>query len=262
MPGSYRAGGIVLRRTKLGEQDLIVTLLGDGARQLRVVCKGARKPGSRLAGLVNLGNEVDLLLHRGRGLDVATEGQLVVARADVAREFERSAMAEAVLDVACELTVEGEHNRLLLPLTSTALDAVCAVQTPLLPLAGAAYVLKAAAMQGYRPSLDVCVACGSQLGGSLGQGVEPVAFSFADGGAVCGDCAASGAFVFVEPGMLAWCRALLGMRFGQVAALEPSSEALSAGLDVLGFCRGWLAHYPGVRPRALDFVIDRGVWSL
>ena len=76
MAGGYRAQGLVLCRTKLGEADLIVTLLCDVGRQVRAVAKGARKPGSRLAGVVGAGNEVSLLLHEGRSLDVITEGRL------------------------------------------------------------------------------------------------------------------------------------------------------------------------------------------
>ena len=52
MPGgrrTYRARAVVLDRTKRGEQDLILTLLGSDGSQLRAVAKGARKPGGRLA---------------------------------------------------------------------------------------------------------------------------------------------------------------------------------------------------------------------
>lgn len=87
---SYRAHGVVLRRTKLGETDLVLTLLTDGSTQVRAVAKGARKPGAKLAGVAGLGNEVDLLLRRGRSLDIVTEGTLVVSRAGVAAELELS----------------------------------------------------------------------------------------------------------------------------------------------------------------------------
>ena len=39
-----RTRALVLDTTKLGEQDLILTLLGETGVQLRAVAKGARKP--------------------------------------------------------------------------------------------------------------------------------------------------------------------------------------------------------------------------
>ena len=41
---TYDARAIVLRKTKLGESDLIVTLLAQDGSQARAVAKGARKP--------------------------------------------------------------------------------------------------------------------------------------------------------------------------------------------------------------------------
>ena len=51
---TYHVRACVLDRTKLGETDLILTLLADDGRQLRAVAKGARKPGGRLAARMEL----------------------------------------------------------------------------------------------------------------------------------------------------------------------------------------------------------------
>ena len=266
---SYRARGIVLRRTKLGEADLIVTLLTDGSSQVRAVAKGARKPGARLAGVVGLGNEVDLLLRRGRSLDIVTEGRLLVSRASVAGELERSAMAELVLEVACDLTVEGDHDARLLPLTSTALDALLGCRTSLLPLVGGAYVLKAVSMQGYRPVLTTCVVCGSPVSlapaavddGRVAGGGR-VCLSVGEGGVLCDECALrAGLPARADASTLRWAQALIGMRFSALLELDESPGEARAGLDVLRFCRDWLDHFPGVRPRSLDFVLSLGTYD-
>ena len=70
---SYRAHALVLRKTKLGETDAIVTLLAEDGRELRAVAKGLRKPGSKLGGVLEPFTEVSLLLHTGRSLDVVSE---------------------------------------------------------------------------------------------------------------------------------------------------------------------------------------------
>lgn len=41
---TYRCNALVLKKTKLGESDLILTCLKDDGSQLRAVAKGARKP--------------------------------------------------------------------------------------------------------------------------------------------------------------------------------------------------------------------------
>ena len=78
MAGSrtYRCRAIVLDKTKLGESDLILTLLADDGRQVRAVAKGARKPGSKLAARCELCCEVDLLLAHGRNLDIVSQAAL------------------------------------------------------------------------------------------------------------------------------------------------------------------------------------------
>ncbi len=252
MAGSYRADGLVLRRTKLGETDLIVTLLTDGASQVRAVAKGARRPGSKLAGVVGLGNEGAFLLHEGRNLDTITEGRLRVSRAELALDFDRCVMAEVILDSAADLTAEGEHDPRLLPLTRTALDAVGAAPAERLPLLGAAYLLKAAAMQGYRPCLECCVRCGEELGENPSG---RLLFSFEEGGLLCAECAGAGEGRAVDGVLVAWVRALLGLRFDDLLGLAPMEGELRLGNDALEFARQWLEFYPGVRPRALGFAL-------
>lgn len=256
---TFRAQGIVLRRTKLGETDLIVTLLTDGAAQVRAVARGARKPGAKLAGVLGLGNEVDVLLRRGRGsLAIVCEGRLVESRGELACELERAAMMEVVLEVADALTAEGEHGPALLPLAATALEALGPARLGLVPLVGAAFVLKAVSMQGYRPQLDACMACGEPvtLPDKGWAWVAP-----AEGGLVCEACAGMAGGARWPAQVVAWVRGLIRMRFSDILALPeaPGEEVL--GRDVLEFCRAWLAHYPGVRPRSLDFALQVGALS-
>ena len=70
---TYRTKALVLDTTKLGEQDLIVTLLAESGAQLRAVAKGARKPGGRLAARSELFCETDFLIAKGRSHDVVAE---------------------------------------------------------------------------------------------------------------------------------------------------------------------------------------------
>ena len=78
---SYPARALVLRKTKLGETDTIVTLLASDGRQVRAVAKGLRKPGGRFGARLEPFAVADLLLHTGRSLDVITEARTVATHA-------------------------------------------------------------------------------------------------------------------------------------------------------------------------------------
>ncbi len=256
MPGTYRARGIVLKRTKLGETDLIVTFLSDASSQVRAVAKGARKPGSRLAGVVDLGNEVELLLRRGRGLDMVSEGKLVTSRASLALDYDRSSTVSVVLDCAAEFTVEGDYDPRLYALTSTALDAVARAENGRLSLVAAAYILKAAAMQGFRPALDDCVRCGEPIDyGAAAQKGRGVAFALREGGVVCDGCADVECGRSYSPALIGWVRALIRSRFSELLAIEPQPGEDELGRDLLQFASTWVGCFPGIRPRALQFVL-------
>lgn len=266
MPLPYRTQGLVLRRTKLGETNLIVTFLcatGDGGAsvQVRAVAKGARRPGSRLAGVVDLGNEAALLLHPGRSLDTVGEARLVTSRAALALDIDRSATASAVLDVACELTAEGEHEARLYPLTVAALDVLADAPVERLALVAAAYTFKAAAMEGYRPALDACACCGEEVdvAGAAARG-ERLAFALEEGGVVCPSCADARTGIPVDAVVLAWVQTLLAMRFADLLAMAPVPGERALGGDLLELARTWLSYYPGVRPRALDFLLGGASW--
>ena len=78
---TYTARVIVVRKTKLGESDLILTLLAEDGSQLRAVAKGARKPKSSFASRLELFSVADVLCAKGRSLDVVSEARLVEGNA-------------------------------------------------------------------------------------------------------------------------------------------------------------------------------------
>ena len=76
MAGSYRARCIVLAKTKLGEADLILTMLAQDGTQIRGVAKGARKPGNKRFGArLEPFSVVELQLYPGRSLETITEAR-------------------------------------------------------------------------------------------------------------------------------------------------------------------------------------------
>lgn len=242
---TYRARAIVLDRTKLGEQDLIVTMLGRDGAQLRAVAKGARKPGGRLASRVELFCEVDLLLARGRSLDVVSEATLSDPHVKIRGDYERLAAASALAEVARLTCYEDAPDAFLYPICSRALFA-CeqAERREQLDLVVAAYAFKVLAHGGWRPELDSCCACG---------GADLSFFSASAGGALCEGCAreVSGA-QRVEEGQLAWLRALIGSTFDQLLAAPIEG---SQALFLLGLAHTWAATHLDCRLKAMEFLV-------
>lgn len=239
-----RTRALVLDRTKLGECDLILTMLDASGAELRAVAKGARKPGGRLAARVELFCEVDLLLASGRSLDVVGEASLVEPHARLRGDYERVAAASAVCELARLTCFDGAEDGFLFPICARAL-AACeeAGDQAHLDLVVAAYAMKVLAHGGWRPELAGCCACGD----------EAVAFfSAAAGGALCASCAREVAGAEpVGPAQVAWLRALLRLTFDELLAV-PAEAQTSAFL--LALAHSWAATHLDCRLRALEFL--------
>ena len=241
---TYRTRAIVLDRTKLGEQDLILALLAEDGRELRAVAKGARKPGGRLAARVELFSETDFLIASGRSLDVVSEASLVEAHAGLRGEYERVAAASAVAEVARLTCFEDAPDPFLHPICSRALRA-CeeAPDQPRLDLVVAAYVMKVLAHGGWRPELDGCCACGD---GAVTY------FSSAAGGVLCSSCAREVAGAQpLTASQRGWLRALIRSTFDELLAAAIDAET---GVFLLGLAHSWAATHLDARLRAMEFL--------
>lgn len=238
-----RRRAVVLDRTKLGEQDLILTMLAVEGSQLRAVAKGARKPGSRLAARTELFCDIDMLMSSGRGLAIVSEAQIVDAHQGVRGELETLACASAMAEVAQLTCYEGMDDAFLHPLLSRALLAC--EQAPShahLDLAYAAYVFKVLSHGGWRPVLGECSACG-----------EPsvTRFSVLSGGALCESCASGieGAQRVTE-GEVLWLSALISCTFDELLAAAIDEATATFLLDT---ARAWASTHLDSRLRAAEF---------
>lgn len=243
---TYRARACVLDRTKLGETDLILTLLGSNGAQLKAVAKGARKPGGKLAGKVQLFCECDLLLACGKSLDVVAEASLVDAHATLRGDLERVSAASCVCEVARLCCFEDAEDPFLYAITSRALKA-CeeARDRAHLDLVCAAFAWKVLAHAGWRPELDGCCACGDALVSRF----SPLA-----GGLLCESCAKDVAGAEpVSPSQVAWLRALLSGTFDELLA-APVDEQTSVWL--LSCAHRWCAAHLDARLRAMEFALS------
>jgi DNA repair protein RecO (recombination protein O) len=241
---SYPAQVLVLRKTKLGETDTILTLLAADGRQLRAVAKGLRKPGGRFGGRLEPYAVADVLLHEGRSLDVVTEAMTVASHSGLREDFDRNNAAAVVVDMLDKISVEGQTEDRLFALATTTLDVMETAPPTALPALVIAFLGKAMAMHGYRPQLALCACCAADVG-------ESRQFSVASGGALCDGCGAADATtVRFGPEGRAWLERLLQARMADVAALEMPAEAVA---DCFELMRAFVVYHIPARLKALDF---------
>jgi DNA repair protein RecO (recombination protein O) len=158
--GLYHDRGVVLRTYKLGEADRIVSILTRGHGKVRAVAKGVRKTKSRFGARLEPVSHVDLLLYEGRGeLDIVSQAETLDVFRPLRDDLDRLARAVALLEAADQLALEREVNSRLYEMLVGALRTLATRDAPLVV---PGFLLKALALEGYRPQVEGCVACGSE----------------------------------------------------------------------------------------------------
>ena len=175
----YKEQGVVLRATKLGEADKIVTVMTQGAGKVRVVAKGVRKTTSRFGARVEPLTHVSLMVYRGRGaLDTLSQAEIVSSFRPIREDLGLFAAGEAMVEIVDRISEDHERNVRLFLLLLAGLRALEA--RPADPeLVAQSFLLKVLSLSGFHPNLLACAVCGDGA---------PVAFSSPQGGAVCGSC--------------------------------------------------------------------------
>ncbi|MDZ4169545.1 MAG: DNA repair protein RecO [Coriobacteriia bacterium] len=241
---AYPLTALVLRKTKLGETDVILTLMASDGTQVRAVAKGLRKPGSRFGARLEPYSVVDLLLHTGRSLETISEARTVVAHAGLREDIERSAAAAVVADVLDKIAVERQTEPRLFGLASATLDAMESCEPEAVHALVVAFLLKAMAMHGYRPELESCAACACAA-------TDGGTFSVAHGGALCPACGELDPSALRAPDEArAWMAHLLASTMADIAADPPPPAAVS---DCFVLVRAFISYHLPARLRALDY---------
>ena len=176
----YQTQGVILKQTKLGEFDKIITIYTPEFGKLRAVAKGACRPKSKLGGNVEPLTHSLMLLAKGRNLDVVTQSQTINGFLALKNDLWRMACGLYILELIDAFTIEGTESRLLFELL---LDSLHQLSKPDGNETALRYFeLHLLHYLGYRPQLRRCVTCDSPL--------KPIVnfFSPSRGGLICPTC--------------------------------------------------------------------------
>jgi DNA repair protein RecO (recombination protein O) len=173
--------GIVLRCYDLGEKDKILVLLTEEGNKLRVVAKGAKRPGGRFAPAAAPLMELSASIHFGRNLHTLRQVEIIASHRPLREQLDLLAYALFMVELVDLSTVEAgaesefyQHlGRALRQLESTTRPqrVMLFFEVLLLELAGLA------------PAWQYCASCQS-------ADRPLVALSATAGGLVCEHCAA------------------------------------------------------------------------
>jgi DNA repair protein RecO (recombination protein O) len=176
----YRCEAIVIRRRDFGEADRLVTLLTDDYGKIRAIAKGTRRTKSRLAGHLEPFARTNLLIARGRNLDIITQAQVRDSMHHL-RSSERSILyASHWAEIADQLMVEAQENRFAYGALVRALTSLELERSPEITSRICEWEFLSAA--GFQPELFRCTNCGEMIQpGANGFHIEA-------GGVVCPRC--------------------------------------------------------------------------
>lgn len=179
-PHLVRTEAVVLRRHDLGEADRIITLYTASAGKLRAIAKGVRRPTSRLGGHLELFTRCQVMLARGRNLDLITQVETVDPHLGIREDLWRAGLAYYAAETLDRLTEDRGDNPPIYSLLVQTLDRIATSRRPNHALHY--FLIRLLGTLGYRPELQQCVQCRREL-----QPVEN-GFSPLTGGALCADC--------------------------------------------------------------------------
>ena len=187
-PRNYQTEAIIIKKTKLGEADSILTLYTPHLGKIQGFAKSVRKPKSKLAGHLELLTHSLVSLARGRNLDTITGSQTINSFLPLKSDLWLTSCALYATELVNQFTAEHVENYPLFQLLLETMEQLCQAGNQELTLRY--FELHLLNEVGYRPQLHQCVACQSPL--------EPVANYFCPsaGGMLCPNCSLSQAFSY------------------------------------------------------------------
>ena len=250
---------VVLKKTKLGETDLIITGFSEEGDQIRAVAKGARRPGSKLGAHLELYSIARVLVYQKGNLGIIREASTIASNEACRQDVSHSAGAAVIVELLDRTSCDGETECRLFPLTCEGLRCLGKSPEEGVALIAAATALKTVAQLGYRPSLCECVLCGSSIkdwADHTGAKKER-AFSFDQGGVICEDCLSGlveEEFIYIDPQLIEWVELLIASRFVDLERYA-DAEHESLGRALLEFSREWIRFHVVRQLKSLDFLL-------
>jgi DNA repair protein RecO (recombination protein O) len=176
----YQTEAITIKKIKLGEADRILTLYTPEFGKVEAVAKGVRRPKSKMAGHLELLTYSQLRLAHGKNLDTIIGSQTIDSFMELKNDLWSTSYGLYVSELINQFTVSHVPNPSLFQLFLETLRHLAAAENNELTLRY--FELHLFDKSGYRPQLQECVSCRSDLKPQIN------AFCASAGGILCPIC--------------------------------------------------------------------------
>lgn len=185
MSQTYTTNAININSYNLSENDKIIVMYSKDNGIIRCVAKGVKKPKSKLGGRMDLLINNNLVLAKGKNLDVVSQAEVINGFKNIRLDFTRLGLAIYCAELVGIFGVENDPNseyiyKLLLETLGEINNTTG--KSNLLPIVFD-FQMNLMDITGYKLALDYCSCCGKPY--SSGN----FRFSISSGGVVCNSCA-------------------------------------------------------------------------
>ncbi len=160
-PRDYQTDAIVIKKTKLGEADRILTFYTPHLGKIQAVAKGVRRPRSKMAGHLELLTYSQVSLARGRNLDTVTGSQTINSFMALKSDLLLTSYALYAAELVNQFTAERMENYPIFQLLLQTLEQLSVTTDKELVLRY--FELHLLDEAGFRPQLHECVSCRQPL---------------------------------------------------------------------------------------------------
>lgn len=242
---SFRTPALILKRRDFGEADRLLTVVTPMHGKIDVIAKGARKPISTKTGHVELFTKADMLVHRGRELDIAAQAVMVDGFQKLREDLQAGAYASYAAELLDRFTAEGiDETADLFDLLEVTFTRLCEEADPRLAIRF--YELRLLDIVGFRPELQECVLTHEPIQ------AEDQYFSNSEGGVVSPQAAKhTTGLAPLSLGTLKLLRHLQRSSYAQVKALDVPANIHS---EIERVMLGYITYLLERRLQSVDFI--------
>ncbi|ETT29269.1 DNA repair protein RecO [Paenibacillus sp. SZ31] len=156
----YRVEGIVIRSMDYGEGNKIITLCTESGGKVGVLVRGAKKPKSRHAALVQPFTFGQYVYFRNTGLGTLNAGEIVESYHELREDLVKASYASYACELLDRVLQDEETGTFWFKQLKACLQALKEEKDPV--VITSLYEMKILQASGYGPQFDECISCNQE----------------------------------------------------------------------------------------------------
>ncbi|WP_091013996.1 MULTISPECIES: DNA repair protein RecO [Paenibacillus] len=240
----YRVEGIVIRSMDYGEGNKIITLCTESGGKVGVLVRGAKKPKSRHAALVQPFTYGQYVYFRNTGLGTLNAGEIVESYHELREDLVKASYASYACELLDRVLQDEETGTFWFKQLKACLQALKEEKDPV--VITSLYEMKILQASGYGPQFDECISCNQE------RPDEQLFISPRLGGVLCRACKH-----FDPPAISVSPRALKLMRlFAQLDLQRLGNISVSESTrdEIKKLMRAFMDHQLGLNLKSRSFL--------